>query len=48
MSNKFLSLDSIKRYHNKISQIIDNKQDNLISGINIKTINGESMLGGVI
>jgi hypothetical protein len=46
MSNKFLSLDSIKRYHNKISQIIDNKQDNLISGINIKTINGESMLGG--
>lgn len=30
----------------KINEIIDDKQDNLVSGTNIKTINGNSLLGG--
>lgn len=30
---------------NKVNEIIDNKQDTLVSGTNIKTINGTSLLG---
>ena len=30
---------------NKINEIIDGKQDTLVSGTNIKTINNESLLG---
>lgn len=29
----------------KVNEIIDDKQDNLVSGTNIKTINGNSLLG---
>jgi hypothetical protein len=29
----------------KVNEIIDDKQDNLVSGNNIKTINGNSLLG---
>lgn len=29
----------------KVNEIIDGKQDNLVSGTNIKTVNGNSLLG---
>lgn len=42
MSDKIINIDSLKHYNDKIDQI---KQDILVSGTNIKTINGESILG---
>lgn len=42
MSNKIINIDSLKHYNDKINQT---KQDVLISGQNIKTLNGESILG---
>ena len=42
MSNKIINIDSLKHYNDKINQI---KQDVLISGQNIKTLNGESIIG---
>ena len=31
--------------YTKVNQIADEKQDSLVSGTNIKTLNGESILG---
>lgn len=42
MSNKIINIDSLRYYNEKINQI---KQDILISGQNIKTVNGTSLLG---
>ena len=42
MDNKFINIDNLKYYNDKIDQI---KQDTLVSGQNIKTINGESIVG---
>lgn len=42
MSDKIINIDSLKHYNDKIDQI---KQDKLVSGENIKTFNGESILG---
>ena len=42
---KIITLENLQKYNDKISQIINNKQDGLISGTNIKTFNGESILG---
>lgn len=39
---KIINIDSLKYYNDKINQT---KQDVLISGQNIKTINGESIIG---
>lgn len=45
MSNNFLTYTNIKNILQKIGLILAKKQDKFISGINIKTINGESILG---
>ena len=42
---KLVTFDNIQHYHNKLSQVVDTKQDSLVSGSNIKTINGQSILG---
>ena len=42
---KIVLLENMSRYHNQLSNIIDNKQDILVSGSNIKTIDGYSILG---
>lgn len=38
--------DIDKPISNPIQQALNNKQDILINGVNIKTINGQSLLGG--
>lgn len=43
--NKLVTFDNIQHYHDKLSQVVDTKQDSLVSGSNIKTINGQSILG---
>jgi hypothetical protein len=53
MSKKIIDITSLERFSNNIKNYIDNsvienastKQDKLVSGTNIKTINGESILG---
>lgn len=45
MSKKVLDLDGLTRYDGKIKQVIATKQDTLVSGTNIKTINGSSVIG---
>lgn len=45
MVNKIISPITLLGEVDKINEIIDNKQDNLISGTNIKTVNGNSILG---
>lgn len=42
---KLVTFDNIQHYHNKLSQVVDTKQNSLVSGSNIKTINGQSILG---
>ena len=42
---KLVTFDNIQHYHDKLSQVVDGKQDSLVSGGNIKTINGQSILG---
>jgi hypothetical protein len=42
---KLVTFDKIHRYHNKLSQVVNTKQDSLVSGSNIKTINGQPILG---
>ena len=45
----FISLNNLEYFWNKAKEYINNilstKQDTLNSGVNIKTINGESILG---
>ena len=44
--SKIITFDNLSKYHDNIQTVIDNnKQDTLISGTNIKTINGETVLG---
>lgn len=42
---KLVTFDNIQHYHNNLSQVVDAKQDSLVSGSNIKTINGQSIVG---
>ena len=42
---KLVTYDNIQQYHNQLSQVVGRKQDSLVSGTNIKTINGTSILG---
>jgi hypothetical protein len=42
---KLVTFDNIQHYHDKLSHVVDGKQDSLVSGSNIKTINGQSILG---
>ena len=43
--NKITNAPTQNELVNKVNEIIDGKQDNLTSGVNIKTINDESLLG---
>ena len=45
VDKKIVDIDRLARYHEKINTHLETKQDNLVSGDNIKTINGESILG---
>ena len=45
MSNKVLTYSGLSYYHGKITQELNKKQNTLVSGTNIKTINGQSLLG---
>lgn len=45
MNNKIVDLDRLSRYHENINTLLTTKQESLVSGDNIKTINGESILG---
>ena len=43
--SKFISIDNLSHYNDNIQDAISTKQDSLVSGTNIKTVNGESLLG---
>lgn len=45
ISNLQASIDKLQQAQDDLDVEIQNKQDNLVSGINIKTINGTSLLG---
>ena len=45
MDNKIIDIDRLSRYHENINTLLTTKQESLVSGDNIKTINGESILG---
>jgi hypothetical protein len=45
MVNKITNPPSQKELIDKVNEIIDDKQDTLVSGTNIKTINNTSILG---
>lgn len=42
---KLIDIDRLSRYHENINTLLATKQESLVSGDNIKTINGESILG---
>ena len=42
---KYLDKDGLTYYDGKIKAVVNKKQDKLVSGQNIKTINGQSVLG---
>lgn len=42
---KFLDYNGLQYFWNKLKALFQSKQDTLISGTNIKTVNGESLLG---
>lgn len=42
---KYLDKDGLTYYDEKIKAVVNKKQDKLVSGQNIKTINGQSVLG---
>lgn len=44
-NNKIIDIDRLSRYHENIKTLLTTKQESLVSGDNIKTINGESILG---
>ena len=41
----FLSKERFQYFWNKLKPMLNGKQDTLVSGTNIKTINNESLLG---
>ena len=45
MNNKIIDIDRLSRYHENINTLLTTKQETLVSGDNIKTINGTSLLG---
>lgn len=45
MADKFISLDRLSLIKNWIVGLLGSKQDTLVSGTNIKTVNGQSLLG---
>lgn len=45
MVNKITTPPTTSELIGKVNEIIDDKQDTLVSGTNIKTINNQSLLG---
>lgn len=45
MVNKITNPPSQKDLIDKVNELVDDKQDTLVSGTNIKTVNNESLLG---
>lgn len=45
MNNKIIDIDRLSRYHENINTLLTTKQETLVSGESIKTINGEDILG---
>lgn len=45
MENKFLDLDGLNHYNEKLMEKIEVKQEKLVDTVNIKTVNGVSVLG---
>lgn len=45
IDKKLVDLDRLSRYHENLNTVLDTKQDALVSGTNVKTIDGESILG---
>lgn len=45
MADNFLNLTGLTRFKNKLDNLFADKQDLLVSGANIKTLNGKSILG---
>lgn len=43
--NKIIDVDRLTRYHGKINGVLSAKQDVLVSGYNIKTINNVPIIG---
>ena len=43
---KLITLDNLQRFCTKLIDLLSNKQDKLIDGVNISTINGTSILNG--
>lgn len=44
-TTKFITLDNLATFKSKEDELLATKQDTLVSGTNIKTINGETLLG---
>lgn len=42
---KIIDISGLARYHGNVNEVIASKQDVLVSGINIKTINNMSIIG---
>lgn len=45
MPDKIISYDNLTRFKENLDRVLDDKQDALVSGDNVKTINGTSLLG---
>lgn len=45
MVNKITTPPTTSELIGKINELVDNKQDTLVSGTNIKTVGGNSLLG---
>ena len=45
MADKFISLDRLSLIKNWVVGLLGSKQDALVSGTNLKTVNGQSLLG---
>lgn len=45
MANSYLNKTGLQRFYNGIKTKISSKQDTLVSGTNIKTVNNQSLLG---
>ena len=45
MDNKIIDIDRLSRYHENINALLTTKQESLVSGDNIKTINNQSIIG---
>lgn len=44
-NKKMLDLDGLRHYNEKVTGELDKKQDTLVSGTNIKTVNGQDITG---